>query len=236
MTSIRDNMESVRERMRLACERSGRAESDVTLIAVTKFVGIDRIREAVDAGVTEIGENRAQEFTEKLNFYKQNQLRAHFIGQLQTNKVKYICGEADLIQSVDREPLLDAISAYTERNRIVQDILIEVNIGREMQKGGILPEKLMAFSERIAALEQVRLRGLMCVPPAVEKEAVRPYFREMRAWFERLKSAFPDEMIDTLSMGMSHDFDTAIEEGATCIRVGTAIFGPRQILGGKQNG
>ncbi len=236
MTSIRDNLESVRERMRLACERSGRAESDVTLIAVTKFVGIDRIREAVDAGVTEIGENRAQEFTEKLNFYKQNQLRAHFIGQLQTNKVKYICGEADLIQSVDREPLLDAISAYTERNRIVQDILIEVNIGREMQKGGILPEKLMAFSERIAALEQVRLRGLMCVPPAVEKEAVRPYFREMRAWFERLKSAFPDEIIDTLSMGMSHDFDTAIEEGATCIRVGTAIFGPRQILGGKQNG
>lgn len=105
-----------------------------------------------------------------------------------------------------------------------------------MQKGGILPEKLMAFSERIAALEQVRLKGLMCVPPAVEKEAVRPYFREMRAWFERLKSAFPDEMIDTLSMGMSHDFDTAIEEGATCIRVGTAIFGPRQILGGKQNG
>jgi pyridoxal phosphate enzyme (YggS family) len=234
--TIRENLESVREQMALACQRSGRAESDVTLIAVTKFVGIARIAEAVDAGVTEIGENRAQEFTEKLNFYKQNHLRAHFIGQLQTNKVKYVCGKADLIQSVDREPLLDAIASYAERNGLVQDILIEVNIGREAQKGGVMPEALIALSEKIAAIGQVSLRGLMCVPPAIEKEAVRPYFREMRTWFERLKNAFPDERIDVLSMGMSHDFETAIEEGATTVRVGTAIFGPRQILGGKQNG
>ncbi len=227
--TIRENLESVREQMALACQRSGRAESDVTLIAVTKFVGIARIAEAVDAGVTEIGENRAQEFTEKLNFYKQNHLRAHFIGQLQTNKVKYICGKADLIQSVDREPLLDAIHAYAAKNGIVQDILIEVNIGREPQKGGVTPEALPALIEKIAALDSVRLRGLMCVPPAIEKEAVRPYFKEMRTWFERLKSAYPDLPIDTLSMGMSHDFDTAIEEGATTVRVGTAIFGPRRI-------
>lgn len=227
--TIRDNLETVRENMRLACERSGRKPSDVTLIAVTKYVETARIYEAVQAGVTEIGENRAQEFTEKLNFYKQNQLRAHFIGQLQTNKVKYICGKADLIQSVDREPLLDAIHAYAAKNGIVQDILIEVNIGGEAQKGGVTPEALEALTERIAMLDHVRLRGLMCVPPAIEKEAVRPYFRRMRAWFERLKTAYPALPIDTLSMGMSHDYDVAIEEGATTVRVGTAIFGPRNI-------
>ena len=227
--SIRENLDSVRERMALACQRSGRKEGDVTLIAVTKYVDVDRIAEAVAAGVTEIGENRAQEFTEKLNFYKQNHLRAHFIGQLQTNKVKYVCGKADLIQSVDREPLLDAIASYAERNGLVQDILIEVNIGREAQKGGIAPEALMQLAERIAGLEPVRLRGLMCVPPAVDKEAVRPFFREMRMWFERLKAAYPALPVDTLSMGMSHDYDIAIEEGATTVRVGTAIFGPRQI-------
>lgn len=234
--TISENLEIVRERMRLACERSGRAERDVRLIAVTKYVETARIAEAVKAGVTEIGENRAQEFTEKLNFYKQNDLRAHFIGQLQTNKVKYICGKADLIQSVDREPLLDAIHAYAAKNGITQDILIEVNIGREMQKGGVIPEALPALIERIASLDHVRLRGLMCVPPAVDPEAVRPYFREMRAWFERLKRDHPELPIDTLSMGMSHDFETAIEEGATTVRVGTAIFGPRNYTGGKQNG
>lgn len=234
--TIRENLESVREQMRLACQRSGRAESDVTLIAVTKFVEVARIREAVDAGVTEIGENRAQEFTEKLNFYKQNHLRAHFIGQLQTNKVKYVCGKADLIQSVDREPLLDAIHAYAAKNGVTQDILIEVNIGREAQKGGVLPEALPKLLDRIAGLQSVRLRGLMCVPPAIEQEAVRPYFTEMRALYERMQRMYPELPIDTLSMGMSHDFPTAIEEGATTVRVGTAIFGPRIITGGKQNG
>jgi uncharacterized pyridoxal phosphate-containing UPF0001 family protein len=130
---------------------------------------------------------------------------------------------------VDREPLFDAIHAYAQRNGLTQDILIEVNIGREAQKGGVMPEALEALTERIAGSDHVRLRGLMCVPPAIEKEAVRPYFREMRDWFERLKRAFPELPIDTLSMGMSHDYDTAIEEGATTVRVGTAIFGPRTI-------
>ena len=234
--TIRENLESVREQMTLACQRSGRAESEVTLIAVTKFVETERIAEAVAAGVTEIGENRAQEFTEKLNFYKQNHLRTHFIGQLQTNKVKYVCGKADLIQSVDREPLLDAILSYAKRNGITQDITIEVNIGREAQKGGVMPEALFALLERIATSQHVRMRGLMCVPPAIDREAVRPYFREMRTLFERVKREYPALPVDTLSMGMSHDFPTAIEEGATTVRVGTAIFGPRIITGGKQNG
>ena len=230
--SIAENIERVRNEMRLACERSGRKIEDVTLIAVTKYVETARIQEAVDAGITEIGENRAQEFTEKLTFYKQNRLRTDFIGQLQTNKVKYICGNADLIQSVDREPLLDAIHTFAERHNLVQDILIEVNIGREAQKGGVLPEDLLSLVERIKGLSHVRLRGLMCVPPAVEREAVRPYFREMRQWYERIKAANPELPIDTLSMGMSHDYPVAIEEGATVVRVGTAIFGPRNYAGG----
>ena len=231
--TIRENLESVREQMALACQRAGRAEREVTLIAVTKFVEIGRIAEAIDAGVTEIGENRAQEFTEKLTFYKQNHLRTHFIGQLQTNKVKYVCGKADLIQSVDREPLLDAILAYAERNGVTQDITIEVNIGREPQKGGVTPEALPALLERIAGSPHVRMRGLMCVPPAIDREAVRPYFRDMRTLFERIGREYPALPLDTLSMGMSHDFPTAIEEGATTVRVGTAIFGPRIITGGN---
>ena len=234
--TIRENVEQVRETMALACQRSGRAVGDVTLIAVTKYVETARIAEAVAAGITEIGENRAQEFTEKLTFYKQNHLRAHFIGQLQTNKVKYICGNADLIQSVDREPLLDAIVAYAQKHGLRQDILIEVNIGCEPQKGGVMPEDLDRLAERIAAQDCVRLRGLMCVPPATEKEAVRPYFQRMRQRYEQLQSAYPTLSIDTLSMGMSHDYDVAIEEGATTVRVGTAIFGPRIITGGQQNG
>ena len=234
--TIRENLERVRETMRLACERSGRNVDDVTLIAVTKYVETARIAQAVAAGVTEIGENRAQEFTEKLTFYKQNHLRAHFIGQLQTNKVKYICGKADLIQSVDREPLLDAICTYAQKHDLVQDILIEVNIGHEAQKGGVLPEDLDRLAERIAAQNHVRLRGLMCVPPATDKEAVRPYFRTMLQRYERLRTAYPDLPIDTLSMGMSHDYDAAIEEGATMVRVGTAIFGPRNLTGVQQNG
>ena len=234
--TIRENLGIVRETMALACQRCGRSIDDVTLIAVTKFVETERIAQAVAAGVTEIGENRAQEFAEKLTFYKQNHLRAHFIGQLQTNKVKYICGKADLIQSVDREPLLDAITTFAQKHGIRQDILIEVNIGREPQKGGVLPEELDRLIERIAQQQSVRLRGLMCVPPATEKEAVRPYFRAMRQRYEALQNAYPALTIDTLSMGMSHDYDVAIEEGATTVRVGTAIFGPRNTTGGQQNG
>jgi len=234
--TIRENIETVRENMARACQRAGRRIDEVTLIAVTKYVETARIAEAVAAGVTDVGENRAQEFTEKLTFYEQNRLRAHFIGQLQTNKVKYICGKADLIQSVDREPLLDAITAYAAKHQLRQDILIEVNIGREAQKGGVLPEELDRLVERIAAQDSVRLRGLMCVPPATDRDTVRPYFAQMRQRFEQLKRDCPSLPIDTLSMGMSHDYDVAIEEGATVVRVGTAIFGPRIILGGQQNG
>lgn len=234
MNEIAERLAVVRENIAAAAMRAGRSEADVRLMAVTKFVPIERISLAVDAGVTLIGENRAQEFTEKLIFYKQRRLEAHFIGQLQTNKVKYICGNADLIQSVDRDALLDAIARRAEALGIVQPILLQVNIGSEPQKGGFAPDSLDAFVEAALGRKSVALRGLMCVPPAGEPESARPYFRQMRGLFERLQSAVPS--VDTLSMGMSHDYPVAIEEGSTLVRVGTAIFGARTVQGGNQNG
>lgn len=236
MGEIAARLMQVQEQMARAALRAGRKQDEVRLCAVTKFVPAERIAEAADAGVTLIGENRAQEFSEKLIFYKQRNLEAHFIGQLQTNKVKYICGNADLIQSVDRIALLEALEQRAQKLDIVQPILVQVNIGNEPQKGGIDPNGLDAFLDRVAACSHLTLRGFMCVPPIEEAERVRPYFRRMRTLFEAARDTGAFDSIDTLSMGMSHDYPIAIEEGATLVRVGTAIFGPRQILGGTNNG
>ena len=232
METIKDRLERVQESMALALQRAGRKTNEVRLCAVTKFVSVERIGEAVDAGVSLIGENRAQEFSEKLTFYKQRNLEAHFIGQLQTNKVKYICGNADMIQSVDRSPLLTAVESRAARMNVTQSILVQVNIGNEPQKGGIAPDALDAFYDEVSACPHVRLCGLMCVPPAGEPESTRPYFRTMRGLFEAAKQRF--RSVDTLSMGMSHDYPVAIEEGATLVRVGTAIFGARSQQGGTK--
>ncbi len=230
--SIAERIDAVREQIAQSLQRAGRGPMDVRLMAVTKFVEIARIAEAADAGITLIGENRAQEFSEKLTFYKQRNLEAHFIGQLQTNKVKYICGDADMIQSVDRSPLLTAVESRAARMNVTQNILVQVNIGNEPQKGGIAPDELDAFYDEVSACPHVRLCGLMCVPPAGEPESTRPYFRTMRGLFEAAKQRF--RSVDTLSMGMSHDYPVAIEEGATLVRVGTAIFGARSQQGGTK--
>ena len=232
--TIAENVEAVRSSIADAALRAGRSVGEIRLMAVTKYVPIDRIALAADAGITLIGENRAQEFTEKLTFYKQRNLEAHFIGQLQTNKVKYICGSADMIQSVDRPALLEAVARRAAARGVVQPILFEVNIGNEPQKGGFDPNDLDAYVEAAQGLAGVRLCGLMCVPPAGEPESARPYFRQMRMLFEQLRRSVPS--VDTLSMGMSHDYPIAIEEGATIVRVGTAIFGARTIQGGTHNG
>ena len=230
METIAQRIEQVQETLLQSIVRAGRKQDEVRLMAVTKFVPIERIAEAADAGLTLVGENRAQEFTEKLNFYKQRNLEAHFIGQLQTNKIKYICGNADVIQSVDRPALLEAIDARAQRQGVVQSILLQVNIGDEPQKGGVAPDALDALLEQALLCKGICLRGLMCVPPAGEPESARPYFRRMRALFERASGLAPS--IDTLSMGMSHDYPVAVEEGATLVRVGTAIFGARNTQGG----
>ncbi|MBQ5758202.1 MAG: YggS family pyridoxal phosphate-dependent enzyme [Clostridia bacterium] len=225
--SIAENIAEVRESIENSCLRAGRDPHEVLLLAVSKYVDTERIGEAVAAGQKAFGENHAQEIREKLTFFKQHFCQVHFIGQLQTNKIKYVCGETDLIHSVDRLPLAEQISRRAVAKGCVQDILIQVNIGDEPQKGGVDADNLLQLVEQSASLEALRIRGLMCVPPDCGHDEVRAYFRKMRSLFERTAAAFPELPIDTLSMGMSHDYDVAVEEGATIVRVGTAIFGAR---------
>ena len=152
----------------------------------------------------------------------------HFIGQLQTNKVKYIIGRVKTIQSVDRIELANEISRLAQKKNIVQDVLIEVNIGSEPQKGGAEPDKLNEFLSSISRLPGIRVDGLMCIPPAVDRENVRRYFAMMRELFEKAKGYdMPNVFMNTLSMGMSGDYRAAVAEGATMVRVGRALFGER---------
>ena len=230
MSTIEENLEYVRETMALACSRSGRKPEEVRLVAVSKYMDVDKILEAVEAGQTAFGENHAQELNEKKTFFEQHGCAVHFIGQLQTNKIKYVCGFADMIESVDRQNLAQQLQQKAEARGIVQDILIQVNIGAEEQKGGVTDGDLDCFTDSFAQYPHLRLRGLMCVPPALEAEDARPYFRRMRRLYELLQNRLDAKTFDTLSMGMSHDFAVAIEEGATQIRVGTRVFGAREKL------
>jgi len=227
MTDVAENIAEVREEIAQACARAGRKPQSVTLVAVSKYQTTERIAEAIEAGLTTFGENHAQELTEKKTFFEQHGCKVHFIGQLQSNKIKYVCGFADLIESVDRQNLASQINQKAETRGVVQDILIQVNIGAEDQKGGVPDEDLDSFAESLEHFANLRLRGLMCVPPAVEAEQARAYFQKMRAHYEKLCMRFDPTVFDTLSMGMSHDFTVAIEEGATQVRVGTRIFGAR---------
>ncbi len=225
--SIRENYESIIETMERACARSGRKPEEVTLCGVSKYVDTDRMQEAYDAGVRLFGENHAQEIVAKKEFFERLHCPVHFIGQLQTNKIKYICGVVSMVESVDRENLLESLEGRYSRSDLETDILVQVNIGEEVQKGGIGEENLFGFCERILGCPHLHLRGLMCVPPAVDPEAARPYFARMRTLFEKVRDVCPGDRIDILSMGMSYDYAIAIEEGATIVRVGTALFGKR---------
>ena len=179
--------------------------------------------EAVEAGITTFGENHAQELTEKKTFFEQQGCRVHFIGQLQTNKIKYVCGFADLVESVDRQSLASALNQKAETRAVVQDILIQVNIGAEDQKGGVPDEDLDSFAESFALCANLRLRGLMAIPePTEDRAAQHAAFARLRELRDGL-----DLDLDTLSMGMSHDLEAAIAEGATWVRIGTALFGAR---------
>ncbi len=228
--SIAENILEVRENMEKACLQAGREPKDVKLIAVTKYVETDRIAEAFACGLKTVGENHAQEVRDKLTFYKQYQAELHFIGQLQSNKVKYIIGNARLIQSADREKLLMDIDAHAEKLDIVQGVLLQVNIGGEAQKGGADLENVPYLMEFACGLKHLRVEGLMCVPPDVDAEAARPYFARLYELREKLRPLFPEQPLRELSMGMSHDYFQAILEGATMVRVGTAIFGKRNKL------
>ena len=219
MADVRQNCLQVLERVERAVARSGRSAQAVKLIAVTKTVSTDRIRQAVEAGIVHIGENRLQEALPKRDELRDLPLTWHFIGHLQTNKAKKVVENFDWVQCVDRTDLAERLNEVTTKPL---PVLIEVNVGGESSKSGIDPSRLEAFVEIFAGYKRLQLRGLMAIPPFAENpEEVRPYFRRLRELSERF--GMPE-----LSMGMSHDFEVAIEEGATMVRIGTALFGERQ--------
>ncbi|MBI2528107.1 MAG: YggS family pyridoxal phosphate-dependent enzyme [Candidatus Rokubacteria bacterium] len=221
MLEIRENVERVRAAIERACLRAGRDPREVLLIAVSKTVDPTRIRLAVDAGVPALGENRVQEAKEKIARLG-HPVPWHLIGSLQTNKAREAVRLFDCIQSVDRLELARELDRRAQAAGRIVETLFQVNVGEEPQKGGVAPAELRAVLEQAAELPGLRIRGLMAIPPlGPDAEAARPHFRRLR----ELRDAAG---LPHLSMGMSGDFEVAIEEGATMVRVGTAIFGPRQ--------
>jgi len=228
--TIRQAVAGVKEEIAQAARRAGRNPEEITLVAATKTRTSEIIREAIAAGITTCGENRVQELVTHLEDQAYQGSAVHFIGHLQTNKVKQVVGKVSLIQSVGSDRLLEAIDQQAARLGLVQDILLEVNIGGEESKGGISPQELPGLVELARGASHVRLRGLMCIPPAwASDEENRHFFAKTRQLFidTRNKMGDNNSNVDCLSMGMSGDFAMAIEEGATMIRVGTALFGAR---------
>lgn len=227
--TIAEQVAEIRRRMDAAAVRSGRTGADILLVAATKMNDAGRVREAVAAGVDACGENRVQELVEKRAQGAYEGAPLHFIGHLQTNKVKQVVGVADLIQSVDSGELLARINRRAEALGIVQDILLEVNIGGEEAKSGIAPELLPVLLESAAGSAHLRVRGLMAIPPICEKPGGNNvYFSRMRELFVDIGTKKYDNVfMDFLSMGMSGDFEDAIECGANMVRVGSSIFGAR---------
>lgn len=222
-----DRLEHVEERIQYACERAGRKREEVLLLGASKSVAPEKLREFFYCGLKTFGENRVQEFLKKYEELKNLSIDWHFIGRLQSNKVKYIIDKVSLIHSIDRESLLEELQKRAEKIGKVQEALIEVNLGGEETKGGVEPENLRAFFEKCLKMKNINVVGLMCIPPYREDpEDVRPYFAKLRSLKEKLEEEFGLKLLH-LSMGMSHDFEVAIEEGATIVRIGTLLFGER---------
>ena len=219
MTSIRENYDLILQTIHRAAVRSGRSPETIQLIAVTKTVSPAHIREAIEADVRHIGENRIQEALPKREELLDLAVTWHFIGHLQTNKARKVVENFDWVQCVDRPELAEKLNQAATKPL---PVLIEVNLGGELSKSGIDPDGLEASVETIKKYDRLKLRGLMTIPPFLENpEDVRPYFRKLRQLAERFH-------LPELSMGMSHDFEVAIEEGATMVRIGTSLFGERQ--------
>ena len=225
--SVKEKIELVLEEIQRAKERRRVAvDEEVTLVAVTKNHGVDLMREAIDAGILNVGENRVQEAAEKFSVLEREGVTKHLIGHLQTNKAKQAVKLFDLIHSVDSENLAAALEKAASSIEKVQDILIQVNLANEDTKFGIAEENLKSLVAEVEKLKHLRLRGLMMIAPNyADVEECRPLFRGMRKIFEELKKSRQD--FNFLSMGMTHDYKIAVEEGANIVRVGTAIFGER---------
>jgi pyridoxal phosphate enzyme (YggS family) len=220
MDEIRENLERVRERIARAAERAGRRGADVLLIGVSKTVDVARIGRALTAGLPALGENRVQEARDKIAALG-HAVPWHLIGHLQTNKVRDALELFDVIHSVDRLDVARECDRRARQRGRAVDVLVQVNVAGESSKGGFAPDELGRALEAIGGLAQVRVRGLMAIPPHEERA------EDARPWFRTLASLAKQHDLPELSMGMSADFEVAIEEGATMVRVGTAIFGPR---------
>jgi len=227
--SISENVALIRAQLAEAAIRAGRDPKEITLCAATKMNDADAVRQAIAAGVDCCGENRVQELTQKLSENAYAGAPVHFIGHLQTNKVKQVVGKVDLIQSVDSVRLLQAIQKEAARQGICQDILLEVNVGREESKSGLLEEEVPAILEQMVNSPNIRVRGLMAIPPICENSADScKFFQKIcNLSVDIMTKKYDNVWVDVLSMGMSDDFREAIACGSTMIRVGTAIFGAR---------
>jgi PLP dependent protein len=219
MTDVRENCRRVLDRIRAAAVRSGREPHAVQLIAVTKTVPAEKIREAFESGISNVGENRLQEALPKRESLRDLSLTWHFIGYLQTNKARKVLENFDWIQSVDRPELAEKLNQAASKP---VPVMIEVKLHEEPTKSGIAEPSLVELVKQFTRFDRLQLRGLMAIPPFFENpEDARPYFRKLRGFGEQFGLA-------ELSMGMSHDFEVAIEEGATMVRIGTALFGERR--------
>lgn len=223
-----ENYKNAMSRLETALEESGRSRKDVLVIGASKTMPLERIlfvRDNTDVKI--FGENRVQELLEKYT----PEVRWHFIGQLQTNKVKYIVDKVELIHSVDRLSLLQEIDRQAKKHGKVQDILIEVNIGGEEKKGGVAPEEVIDFAKEVDKYPSVRLKGLMSVLPNVEKDALDAFYLQLSKLYDTLKQTRLDNAdIRYLSAGMSNDYDVAVKYGANIVRLGRALFGEREVI------
>ena len=213
-----------------AAAEAGRDPEEITLVAASKMNDAPRIRMAFSGGVSVFGENRVQEMLEKQTLGAYEGAHLHFIGHLQKNKVKQVVGLAELIHSVDSAELMDCIAREAGRHGLIQEILLEVNIGNEASKSGFSPDRIDAAMEQAACLEGIRVRGLMAIPPICVSEAENlPYFTRMQQLFIDIREKkYDNSSMDFLSMGMSRDYRAAISCGSNMIRIGTGLFGPRQ--------
>ncbi len=228
--TLADRLERVLDELRAVCLRAGRGAEDAQLVAVSKRKPTEDIRAALAAGQCDFGENYAQELRDKAReLADADAIRWHYIGPLQRNKVKYVVGTATLLHAVDDARLLDALEGRAARADLVQDVLVQVNLAAEPQKAGVSEADLPLLVEHFAQTPHLRLRGLMLMPPYdPDPEAGRPLFRRLARLREDLATNGLENVVPKeLSMGMSHDFAVAVEEGATLVRVGTAIFGER---------
>lgn len=225
---LRENLEVVESRIEAACKRAGRDRSEVTLIAVSKTKPVEMLQEVYDAGIREFGENKPQELKEKYPQLPQD-IHWHMIGHLQRNKIKYVIERACLIHSVDSVSLAEAIDHEAQKRGLIMPVLVEVNVAKEDTKDGILPEEAEDFIQTISKLPNIRVQGLMTIAPFTENaEENRVHFAALRKLYVDIADKNIDNVVmRDLSMGMTGDYEVAIEEGATMVRVGTGIFGER---------